>query len=125
MLVDGASVVLMGSVASILGNRAFIVYSASKAAIRNFARSWIQDLAPRRIRVNVVAPGAVPTAGSVALFGAEERHREISAVMAAQVPLGRLGTEDEVAAAALFLASDESSYTNGSEPYVDGGRGQV
>ena len=101
-----------------------LMHGASKAAIRNFARSWIQDLAPRHIRVNVVVPGPVGTPGLLGLVP-EEHKSGFVATLEAQVPLGRMGTPDEIANAALFLASDESSYVNGSELFVDGGVAQV
>ena len=124
LLRDGASVILTGSTAGSTGGPSFSVYSASKAAIRNFARSWIQDLAPRRIRVNVLAPGATSTPGLHGLFPTEEANRAVVATMEAAAPLGRIGSPDEIANAALFLASDESSFVNGSELSVDGGAAQ-
>jgi NAD(P)-dependent dehydrogenase (short-subunit alcohol dehydrogenase family) len=125
LLRDGASVILTGSVVAIEGTPAFSVYSASKAAIRNLARSWILDLAARRIRVNVLAPGATSTPGWHGLAASEEQHREMLRLTAASTPLGRLGEPDEVASAALFLASDESSFVNGAELFVDGGSAQI
>ena len=125
LLVDGASVILTGSTMSLSGAPAFSVYGASKAAIRNFARSWILDLAPRRIRVNVLAPGATSTPGLHGLTTDKEQDRQFVAAMEAATPLGRLGRPDEIAAAALFLASDESSFVNGSELFADGGSAQV
>jgi NAD(P)-dependent dehydrogenase (short-subunit alcohol dehydrogenase family) len=125
LLRDGASIILAGSTAASTGIPAFSVYSASKAAIRNFARGWILDLAPRRIRVNVLAPGATSTPGWHGLAASEEQDREMQRLTAAATPLGRLGDPDEIASAALFLASDESSYVNGSEFFVDGGSAQI
>lgn len=125
LLVDGASVILTGSTAASMGGPSFSVYGASKAAIRAFARSWIQDLAPRRIRVNVLAPGATSTPGLHGLSASEEANRAFVAAMEAQIPLGRMGTPDEIAAAALFLASDDSSFVNGSELFADGGQAQI
>ncbi len=125
LLVDGASVILTGSTAGSTGVPAFSVYGASKAAIRSFARSWIQDLAPRRIRVNVLVPGPTSTPGLHGLAPTEEQNRAFVSAMEAAVPLGRLGTSDEIANAALFLASDESSFVNGSELYADGGAAQI
>ncbi len=124
LLVDGASVILTGSPNGNKGGASFSVYSASKAAIRNFARSWIQDLAPRRIRVNVLLPGPIATPGLLGLVPEEAKGGFVSH-LATLVPLGRLGTVDEIAAAALFLASDESSFVNGSELFADGGSAQV
>jgi NAD(P)-dependent dehydrogenase (short-subunit alcohol dehydrogenase family) len=125
LLRDGASVILTGSTNGIKGGASFSVYSASKAAIRNFARSWIQELAPRRIRVNVLVPGATSTPGLHGLAPSEEADRAFVALMEAQIPLGRMGTPDETAAAALFLASDDSSFVNGSELFADGGQAQI
>ena len=125
LLRDGASVILTGSTTGTTGGPAFSVYSASKAAIRNFARSWIQDLAPRRIRVNVLVPGATSTPGLHGLTHTEEQNRAFVAVLEAAAPLGRMGNPDEIASAALFLASDDSSFVNGSELFVDGGSAQI
>lgn len=125
LLVDGASVILTGSTAAVSGTPAFSVYSASKAAIRSFARGWILDLAPRRIRVNVLAPGATSTPGLHGLAADEQQDRQLVAALEAATPLGRMGRPGEIAAAALFLASDESSFVNGSELFADGGSAQV
>ncbi|MDP4004783.1 SDR family NAD(P)-dependent oxidoreductase [Methylobacterium sp. NEAU K] len=125
LLRDGASVILTGSTAAVTGTPAFSVYSASKAAIRSFARSWILDLAPRRIRVNVLAPGSTSTPGWHGLAQTEEQDREMQRLTVAATPLGRMGRVDEIAAAALFLASDESSYVTGSELFADGGSAQI
>jgi NAD(P)-dependent dehydrogenase (short-subunit alcohol dehydrogenase family) len=125
LLVDGASVILTGSTAGSTGAPAFSVYGASKAAIRAFARGWALDLAPRRIRVNVLAPGATSTPGLHGLSQTEEQQRQFVAAMEAATPLGRMADPDEIAAAALFLASDESSFVNGSELFADGGSAQV
>jgi NAD(P)-dependent dehydrogenase (short-subunit alcohol dehydrogenase family) len=125
LLRDGASVILTGSTAAVTGTPAFSVYSASKAAIRNFARGWILDLASRRIRVNVLVPGATSTPGWHGLAASEEQDREMQRMTAAATPLGRLGDPEEVAGAALFLASDESGFVNGSELFVDGGSAQI
>ncbi len=125
LLRDGGSVILTGSTAGNTGVPAFSVYSASKAAIRNFARSWSQELAPRRIRVNVLVPGATSTPGWHGLTATEEQNRAFVAASEAATPLGRMGDPDEVAAAALFLASDDSSYVTGSELFADGGAAQV
>ena len=122
---DGASVILTGSTTGVTGTPAFSVYSASKAAIRNFARSWVLDLAPRQIRVNVLVPGATSTPGVRGLTQTDEQHDAFMAAMIAAIPLGRMADPDETASAALFLASDESSFVNGSELFVDGGSAQV
>ena len=125
LLRDGASVILTGSTAATTGQPAFSVYSASKGAIRSFARGWILDLAPRRIRVNVLVPGATSTPGWHGLAASDGQSRQMLAMTEAVTPLGRLGTPDEIANAALFLASDESSFVNGSELFVDGGSDQI
>lgn len=124
LLRDGASVILTGSANGNKGGAAFSVYSATKAAIRNFARSWIQDLAPRRIRVNVLVPGPTTTPGLLGLVPEEAKGGFVSQ-LEGLVPLGRMGSSDEAANAALFLASDESSFVTGSELFVDGGVAQI
>lgn len=125
LLTDGASIILTGSATGTKGGASFSVYSATKAAIRNFARSWVQDLASRRIRVNVLVPGATSTPGLHGLFPTEEVNRAVVASMEAASPLGRLGSPGEIASAALFLASDDSSFVNGSELFADGGAAQI
>lgn len=125
LLKDGASVILTGSTAASRGYPAFSVYSGSKAAIRNFARGWIVDLGPRRIRVNVLVPGSTLTPGWSALTPTKEQHQAFVAMSEAATPLGRVASPDEIAAAALFLASDDSSYVNGSELFADGGSAQI
>jgi NAD(P)-dependent dehydrogenase (short-subunit alcohol dehydrogenase family) len=125
LLKDGASIILTGSTAAVTGIPAFSVYSASKAAIRNFARGWILDLAPRKIRVNVLAPGSTSTPGWHNLAPSNDVHEGMMNAVEAATPLGRLGSPDETASAALFLASDESSFVNGSELFVDGGSAQI
>lgn len=125
LMKDGGVIILTGSTAALKGTPGFSVYSATKAAIRNFARTWILDLAPRRIRVNVLAPGATSTPGWHGLAGSEDVHREMVAAVSSTTPLGRLGEPEESARAALFLASDDSSFVNGSELFVDGGSAQI
>jgi NAD(P)-dependent dehydrogenase (short-subunit alcohol dehydrogenase family) len=125
LLKDGGSIILTGSTAAARGTPGFSVYSASKAAIRNFARSWILDLAPRRIRVNVLTPGATSTPGWHDLATSEDAHQQMMASVTSTTPLGRLGTPEESARAALFLASDDSSFVTGSELFVDGGAAQI
>ncbi|AOK14662.1 oxidoreductase [Burkholderia ubonensis] len=125
LLKDGASIVLTGSTSAVTGIPAFSVYSASKAAIRNFARSWILDLAPRKIRVNVLVPGSTSTPGWHNLAPSTDVHEGMVSAVQETTPLGRLGNPDETASAALFLASDESSFVNGSELFVDGGSAQI
>jgi len=124
LLVDGASVVLTGSTVSIQGTANFSVYSASKAAVRNFARSWALDLKDRSIRVNVVSPGPIRTPGLGGLVPDEAR-QGLYDFLAGQVPLGRLGEPSEIGKAVAFLASDAASYINGIELFVDGGMAQI
>lgn len=124
LLVDGASIVLTGSTVSIQGTASFSVYSASKAAVRNFARSWSLDLKGRRIRVNVVSPGPIRTPGLGDLVPDDAR-QGLFDHLAAQVPLARLGEPQEVANAVAFLSSDAASFINGVELFVDGGMAQV
>ncbi|WP_318370041.1 SDR family NAD(P)-dependent oxidoreductase [Enterobacter sp.] len=119
LMKEGASVVLIGSVADVIGTRGYGVYGASKAALRSFARTWTGELAARGIRINVVAPGPVDT-DMMQAASEELRNGIISAI-----PLSRMGKPEEVANAALFLASDESSYIAGAEICVDGGLTQV
>ncbi len=126
LLVDGASVILTSSNVSIKGTPAFSVYSASKAAVRNLARSWTLDLKSRGIRVNVVSPGPIKTPGLVELAGPDAAQQQgLLDYMATTVPLGRVGDPEEVASVAAFLASSESSYIAGTEIFVDGGQAQV
>ncbi len=126
LLVDGASVILVGSTAGSMGNDSFSVYAASKAALRNFARNWILDLKDRHIRVNTLSPGPIRTPALVGLAGSDaDQQQALLDHMASLVPLGRVGEPEEVAKAALFLASDDSSYVNGAELFVDGGRAQI
>ena len=122
---DGGSIILNASTVASMGTPAFGVYSATKAAVRNFARSWILDLADRHIRVNVVSPGPIATPGLDGLAETEEQARQFKAGMVANIPMGRLGAPDEVAKAVVFLASDDSSFVNGTELFVDGGFAQV
>ena len=126
MLADGASVILMGSTASGKGTAAFSVYAASKAAVRAFARSWILDLKDRHIRVNTLAPGPTKTPGLVDLAGPDAAQQKgLLDFLASKVPMGRVGEMDEIASAAVFLASSESSFVTGSELFVDGGEAQI
>lgn len=124
LLVDGASIVLTGSTTSVKGTASFSVYSASKAAVRNFARSWALDLKDRGIRVNVVSPGPVRTPGLGELVPDEHRQGLFDA-LAAQVPLGRLGEPEEIGKVVAFLGSDAASFINGAELFVDGGMAQI
>jgi NAD(P)-dependent dehydrogenase (short-subunit alcohol dehydrogenase family) len=126
LLVDGASVILTGSTSSIVGMPAFSVYGASKAAVRSLARHWTLDLKARRIRVNVLSPGPTKTPGLVGLAGDDkDLQQNLLDQVAKQVPLGRVAEPDEIAAVALFLASEDSSFVNGVELFADGGSAQV
>lgn len=125
LLRDGGSVILTGSTTSITGIEALSVYSAAKAAVRSFARSWILDLRSRQIRVNAISPGPTNTPGLNGLVQTEEEREQLLTHFASIVPLGRLGDPDEIAKAAVFLASDESSFVNGIELFVDGGQAQI
>jgi NAD(P)-dependent dehydrogenase (short-subunit alcohol dehydrogenase family) len=126
LLVDGGSIILTGSTASIVGTAAFSVYGASKAAIRSFARHWTLDLKARKIRVNVLSPGPTKTPGLLGLAGDDAKAQQgLLDQLAASVPLGRVAEPEEIAAAALFLASDQSSFVNGTELFADGGEAQV
>jgi NAD(P)-dependent dehydrogenase (short-subunit alcohol dehydrogenase family) len=126
LLSKGASVILTGSTTSISGTANFSVYSASKAAVRNFARSWILDLKDRGIRVNTLSPGSTHTPGLVGLAGDDRAQQQgLLDYLASQVPMGRVGQPEEIAQAAVFLASDAASFVNGIELFVDGGTAQV
>jgi len=124
LLKDGASVILSGSTTTVQGTENFSVYSASKAAVRNFARSWLLDLKPRGIRVNVISPGPVATPGLAGLVPAEHVDG-LYGHLASLVPMGRLGDAAEIAKGVLFLASADSSFVNGIELFVDGGVAQI
>lgn len=122
----GGAIVINGSITSIKGTPAFSVYSASKAALRSFARTWAVDLKDRGIRVNVVSPGTVITPGYKNELGlTDEQIEDLKRQAAAATPSGRAGTPDEIAKAVVFLASGESSYVNGIELFVDGGVAQI
>lgn len=125
LLSEGASIILNASTTSIKGTAAFSIYSASKAAVRNLARSWIVDLQGRKIRVNVISPGVVPTPGYDGLGLSAEQVQGFIDLQVRTIPLGRVGTTDEIAKAVSFLASDESSFVNGIELFVDGGMTQI
>ncbi|MET7246382.1 SDR family oxidoreductase [Methylobacterium sp. EM32] len=126
LLAPGASVILTGSTAGTEGTPAFSVYAASKAAVRALARNWILDLKGRGIRVNTLSPGATRTPGLVDLAGPDAAQQQgLLDHLAAQIPMGRVGEPDEIARAALFLASDDASFVNGIELFVDGGQAQV
>jgi NAD(P)-dependent dehydrogenase (short-subunit alcohol dehydrogenase family) len=125
LLADGASIILNASIVASKGLPTTSVYSASKAAVRSFARTWTTDLKQRRIRVNAVSPGATDTPGLNRLLATTDAGRERLKTISSSVPLGRLGRPDEVARAVVFLASDDSSFLTGAELFVDGGFAQV
>jgi NAD(P)-dependent dehydrogenase (short-subunit alcohol dehydrogenase family) len=125
LLQDGSSIILTASTTSIKGGEASSVYSATKAAVRSFARTWTVDLKARKIRVNAISPGPINTPGLRGLGQTEEQSEQILTFLATTVPMGRLGDPDEVAKAALFLASDDSSFVTGIELFVDGGQAQI
>jgi NAD(P)-dependent dehydrogenase (short-subunit alcohol dehydrogenase family) len=119
LLSEGASIILNASITSSKGTPAFSVYSATKAAVRSFARSFTVDLKDRKIRVNAISPGPIDTPGLGSLGD------DFKKGLAAAVPMGRLGSPDEIAKAVVFLASDDSSYVTGIELFVDGGMAQI
>ena len=125
LLPDGASIILNSSVVGSKGLPINSVYSATKAAIRSFARTWTTDLKDRRIRVNAVSPGSIDTPGLSGLLGSSETGQQRLKNISNNVPLGRLGTPDEIAKAVVFLASDDASFVTGAELFVDGGFAQV
>jgi len=126
LLAEGASVILTGSTAGSTGTPAFSVYAASKAAVRAFARNWILDLKGRNIRVNTLSPGPTRTTGLVELAGSDAAAQQgLVDALAAQVPLGRVADPDEIAKAAVFLASSDASFINGTELFADGGMAQI
>ena len=125
LMPNGSSIILNASIVASKGFAANSVYSATKAAVRSFARTWTTDLKDRRIRVNAVSPGSTDTPGLNDLLASAEVGQQRSKMISNSVPLGRLGTPDEIAKAVLFLASDDSSYVTGAELFVDGGFVQI
>jgi NAD(P)-dependent dehydrogenase (short-subunit alcohol dehydrogenase family) len=125
LFTNGGSILLNASIAGSTGTPALSVYSATKAAVRSFARTWTADLKGRGIRVNAISPGPIETPGLSGLAKTEEESKQFIGSLAAAIPLGRLGNPDEVAKAAVFLASDDSSFITGIELFVDGGVAQV
>ena len=122
---DGGSIILNASITSIKGFPAMSVYSATKAALRSFARCWTVDLKERKIRVNVISPGPIDTPGLQGLGKTEEEKQAFIAGMKASTPMNRIGLSEEIAKPAVFLASDDSSYITGIELFVDGGAAQI
>src|SRR4051812_37889308 len=125
LFADGGAIILNASIVSIKGMAAFSVYSATKAAVRSFARTWTVDLKGRKIRVNALSPGPIDTPGVDGLANSLGELEQIKAGLASQVPMGRMGEADEIAKVAVFLASDDSSYVTGVELFVDGGMAQI
>jgi NAD(P)-dependent dehydrogenase (short-subunit alcohol dehydrogenase family) len=125
LMPDGGSIILNASVVGSKGLSSNSVYSATKASIRSFARTWTTDLKHRGIRVNAISPGTIDTPGLSDLLASAEAGEQRRKMVASAIPLGRFGRPDEVAKAVVFLASDESSYITGSELFVDGGFAQV
>jgi NAD(P)-dependent dehydrogenase (short-subunit alcohol dehydrogenase family) len=125
LMQDGSAIVLNASIVASKGMPAFGVYSATKAAVRSFARTWTNDLKGRKIRVNVVSPGPINTPGVDGLVAGPEEAKQLKANFASQVPLGRVGEPDEIAKAVVFLASEDASFVAGIELFVDGGMIQV
>jgi NAD(P)-dependent dehydrogenase (short-subunit alcohol dehydrogenase family) len=125
LLVDGGSIILNASIAASKGMPGFSVYSATKAAVRSFARSWTVDLKARKIRVNAISPGPIDTPGVDSLGLTAAQLEQFKTDIVSAVPMGRMGRADEIASAALFLASDDSSYVTGTELFVDGGMAQI
>jgi NAD(P)-dependent dehydrogenase (short-subunit alcohol dehydrogenase family) len=125
LLPDSASIILNSSIVGSKGLSSNSVYSATKAAVRSFARTWTTDLKGRRIRVNAISPGSIDTPGLNDLLASSETGEQRRKMISNSVPLGRFGTPDEIAKAVVFLASDDSSYVTGAELFVDGGFAQV
>jgi NAD(P)-dependent dehydrogenase (short-subunit alcohol dehydrogenase family) len=125
LLPDGAAIILNASIVGSKGLAMNSVYSATKAAIRSFARTWTTDLKERHIRVNAVSPGSIDTPGLSDLLASSDVGEQRKKMIANLTPLGRFGTPDEIAKAVVFLASDDSSYVTGIELFVDGGFAQV
>ena len=125
LIPEGGSIILNASIVSIKGLANLSVYSATKAAVRSFARTWTTDLKGRNIRVNVISPGGIDTPALDGLLKSAKETEQVRADLTASIPLGRFGTSDEIAKAAVFLGSDDSSFIAGIELFVDGGTAQV
>jgi len=121
---DGGSIILTASVGGSKGIEAFSVYNATKAAVRSFARTWTVELKHRKIRVNAISPGPIDTPIISGVVQTDEQIEQFKSIVAS-VPMGRMGSSDEIAKAVLFLASDDSSYVTGIELFVDGGMAQI
>src|SRR5262249_45017846 len=125
LMPDGAAIILNASIVASKGLPANSIYSASKAAVRSFPRTWATDLKARRIRVNAISPGSVDTPGLNNLWASSDVGEQRRKLISNAVPLGRFATPDEIAKAVVFLASDDASYVTGTELFVDGGFAQV
>ena len=125
LLLDGGSIILNASIAASKGMPGMSVYSATKAAVRFFARGWTVDLKSRKIRVNAISPGPIDTPAVQSMGLTEAQLEQFKTEIVGAVPLARMGRADEIASAALFLASDDSSYVTGIELFVDGGMAQI
>lgn len=125
LMPDRSSVILNASIVASKGLSSNSVYSATKAAIRSFARTWTTDLKSRHIRVNAISPGTIDTPGLNDLLASGEAGEQRKKMISTAIPLGRLGKPDEIAAAVVFLASDDASYITGTELFIDGGFAQV
>jgi len=125
LLRDGGSIILNASIVATKGLSSNSVYSATKAAVRSFARTWTTDLKDRRIRVNAISPGPIDTPGLSELLASSETGEQRKKMISTTVPLGRFGRPEEIAKAVVFLASDDASYITGIELFVDGGFAQV
>jgi len=124
-MLDGSSIILNASIVASKGLSSNSVYSATKAAIRSFAHTWTTDLKSRRIRVNAISPGTIDTPGLNNLLASGEAGEQRKKMICTAIPLGRLGEPDEIAAAVLFLASDDASYITGTELFIDGDLGAL
>jgi NAD(P)-dependent dehydrogenase (short-subunit alcohol dehydrogenase family) len=125
LMPNGASIILNASIVASKGLSSNSVYSATKAAVRSFARTWTTDLKDRQIRVNAVSPGSIDTPGLNELLASSETGQQRRKMISSAVPLGRFGTPEEIAKAVVFLGCDDSSYVTGTELFVDGGFAQV
>ena len=125
LLRDGGSIILNASIVATKGLSSNSVYSATKAAVRSFARTWTTDLKDRRIRVNAISPGPIDTPGLSELLASSETGEQRKKMISTTVPLGRFGRPEEIAKAVVFLASDDASYITGIELFVDGGFAQI